>query len=370
MALAGDSWPARTSCSGWRRSRTDVNASERRLPDRRRRPRVAPVVFPLGDASGRRAPVDLAGRGELSDAGHELDAAGAAHAGGSARRSAGLLASPPSGCASRTSDKVHPDALELLSDISTENARATPCIARRSCSSPISLSRRTAACSGAASSADYTFVNERLARHYAHSREWQRFGDFRKRPAIRTIQAARPPGARQYPDDDVASAIAPRRCCAASGSWRCCSVAPPPPPPPEHSRRSRTSEAMNEGRQADLSVAEQLAMHRRRPERAAPVTDVIDPIGLALDNFDVTGANGACKRPNGVPVDTRRASFYDGTPVSTARARPARGAVGAVRCPVITLLSPRSLYVVSLWVAGRWSSLRSCRRSATSSASR
>src|SRR5918993_2942911 len=40
----------------------------------------------------------------------------------------------------------------------------------------------------------------------------------------------------------------------------------------------------------------------------------MDPIGLALDNFDVTGQWRI--RENGMPVDTK-GDFYDGTPVST-----------------------------------------------------
>ena len=40
----------------------------------------------------------------------------------------------------------------------------------------------------------------------------------------------------------------------------------------------------------------------------------MDPIGLALDNFDVTGRWRY--RENGMPLDTR-GQLYDGTPVST-----------------------------------------------------
>ena len=42
----------------------------------------------------------------------------------------------------------------------------------------------------------------------------------------------------------------------------------------------------------------------------------MDPIGLALDNFDVTGRWRI--RENMMPLDTR-GTFYDGTPVSTLR---------------------------------------------------
>jgi hypothetical protein len=40
---------------------------------------------------------------------------------------------------------------------------------------------------------------------------------------------------------------------------------------------------------------------------------MIDPIGLALDNFDVTGAWRI--RDNGMPVDPT-STFYDGTPLT------------------------------------------------------
>jgi hypothetical protein len=43
----------------------------------------------------------------------------------------------------------------------------------------------------------------------------------------------------------------------------------------------------------------------------------MDPIGLALDNFDVTGKWRV--RENGQPLDTR-GDFYDGTPVATPAA--------------------------------------------------
>jgi hypothetical protein len=55
-----------------------------------------------------------------------------------------------------------------------------------------------------------------------------------------------------------------------------------------------------------------MEMHRDNPACRSCHT-VIDPIGLALDNFDVTG--GWRIRENGSSVDTR-GQLYDGTPVS------------------------------------------------------
>ena len=54
-------------------------------------------------------------------------------------------------------------------------------------------------------------------------------------------------------------------------------------------------------------------MHRAN-EVCAACHKVMDPIGLALDNFDVTGKWRI--RENDAPLDTR-STFYDGTEIST-----------------------------------------------------
>jgi hypothetical protein len=53
-------------------------------------------------------------------------------------------------------------------------------------------------------------------------------------------------------------------------------------------------------------------MHRANPQ-CRSCHQFMDPIGLALDNFDVTGQWRI--RENGAALDTR-GDFYDGTPVS------------------------------------------------------
>jgi hypothetical protein len=85
---------------------------------------------------------------------------------------------------------------------------------------------------------------------------------------------------------------------------------PPPPPPPGVPDLDKTAEA-KEGRM--LTTRERMEMHRENPQcRSCHL--FMDPIGLALDNFDVTGQWRI--RENGAPLDTR-GDFYDGTPVST-----------------------------------------------------
>jgi hypothetical protein len=86
---------------------------------------------------------------------------------------------------------------------------------------------------------------------------------------------------------------------------------PPPPPPPNVPDLEKTGDTAN-GRM--LSVAEQLAQHRKSPF-CSSCHNVIDPIGLSLDHFDVTGAWRIKDR--GVAVNTD-GMLYDGTPLHGA----------------------------------------------------
>ena len=80
---------------------------------------------------------------------------------------------------------------------------------------------------------------------------------------------------------------------------------PPPPPPPDVPELDAT-EAIADGR--ELTVRERLERHRANPA-CASCHRAIDPIGLALENFDVTGAWRT--KDAGNPVDTS-GSLYDG----------------------------------------------------------
>ena len=85
---------------------------------------------------------------------------------------------------------------------------------------------------------------------------------------------------------------------------------PPPPAPANVPPLENTAESKN-GKA--VTTRERMEMHRADPQcRSCHL--FMDPIGLALDNFDVTGRWRV--RENGSPLDTR-GDFYDGTPVST-----------------------------------------------------
>lgn len=155
--------------------------------------------------------------------------------------------------------------------------------------------------------ADYTFANERLARHYGI-------------PGISGTTFRRV----AYPDETrrgllghgsilTLTSHGNRTSPVQRGKWvlEVLLGHPPPPPPPDIPDFEETPDAEN-GR--FRSVAEQLALHRANPA-CRSCHDVIDPIGLALDNFDVTGAWRIKDR--GVPVEVT-AELFDGTRITGA----------------------------------------------------
>ena len=87
---------------------------------------------------------------------------------------------------------------------------------------------------------------------------------------------------------------------------------PPPPPPPGVPDLDETVGTVDGVR---LTTRERMEMHRASPT-CNSCHRFMDPIGLALDNFDVTGQWRL--RENGMALDTR-GEYYDGTPVATPK---------------------------------------------------
>ena len=127
--------------------------------------------------------------------------------------------------------------------------------------------------------ADYTFVNERLARHYgiphlqgSHFRRITVAGDARGgllgHASILTVTA--------YPH---------RTSPVLRGKWVLENIlgTPPPPPPPDVPPLEDTPGAAQE-----LSMRERMAQHRSNPTCAA-CHAMMDPPGLSLENFDAIG---------------------------------------------------------------------------------
>ena len=81
---------------------------------------------------------------------------------------------------------------------------------------------------------------------------------------------------------------------------------PPPPPPPNVPDLDDTDAVSGTRR---LTVRQQMEEHRKSPA-CQSCHRVIDPIGLALENFDVTGTWRT--RDRGEPIDSS-GLLYDGT---------------------------------------------------------
>jgi hypothetical protein len=151
-------------------------------------------------------------------------------------------------------------------------------------------------------SADYSFINERLAQHYGisgvHGDRFRRFtftdgvrGGLLGQGGILMVTS--------YPD---------RTAPVVRGLWALENLLgmPPPPPPPDVPDL--------EARAADgrvLSIRQQMEAHRQNP--ACAVCHVrMDPLGFALENFDAIGRWRSVS--DGLPVDAS-AVFADGTPI-------------------------------------------------------
>jgi mono/diheme cytochrome c family protein len=127
--------------------------------------------------------------------------------------------------------------------------------------------------------ADYTFVNERLAKHYGFPNVYG--GQFRR---------------VQIPDDHrrgllgqgsflTSTSLADRTTVVGRGKWILDNVlgSPPPPPPPNVPPLKP-----NENSGKVLSLRERMEQHRANPV-CASCHQNMDPLGFALENFDATG---------------------------------------------------------------------------------
>jgi hypothetical protein len=87
----------------------------------------------------------------------------------------------------------------------------------------------------------------------------------------------------------------------------------PPPPPPQDGSVPPLDKTVEVKNGKTLTTRERMEMHRANPTCNA-CHRFMDPIGLALDNFDVTGKWRM--RESGQLLDTK-GDFYDGTPITS-----------------------------------------------------
>jgi hypothetical protein len=162
--------------------------------------------------------------------------------------------------------------------------------------------------------ADYTFVNERIAKVY---RIPNITGEAFQRVTL-TDENRR--GILGHGSILMLTSVADRTSPVQRGKWIMETLlgTPPPPPPPNVPPLEDTKAATDTGK--SLSVRERMEEHRKNPA-CTSCHKMIDPLGLALENFDVVGAWRI--KDNGVPVDTS-AKLYDGMdlngPVSLRKA--------------------------------------------------
>jgi cytochrome c553 len=150
--------------------------------------------------------------------------------------------------------------------------------------------------------ADYSFVNERLAVHYGIPNVTG--SRFRR---VTLPESRR--GLLGHGSILTLTSVADRTSPVLRGKWvmEVLLGSPPPPPPPNVPSLDDSVKSAQGGRR--LSTRERMEEHRRNPA-CTSCHRVIDPLGLALENFDVTGAWRI--KDNEVPVDVA-GELYDGT---------------------------------------------------------
>ena len=243
--------------------------------------------------------IDVAGRGQLSSPG-ELE-----------RQARRMLADPraPEALAKRfwaqwlrlqDLDKIHPDALSYpyFDDTLAESMRReTELLFAHLVEEDGNIVDLL--------TADYTFVDERLARHYGMPGVTG--STFRR---VSYLDENRR-GILGHGSILTMTSHANRTSPVLRGKWvlEVLLDTPPPPPPPDVPAFEET-EGADDGR--FLTVRERMEQHRANPVCMACHV-VIDPIGLSLENFDVTGAWRIRDEGNFVdPVG----ELYDGTPLT------------------------------------------------------
>ena len=149
--------------------------------------------------------------------------------------------------------------------------------------------------------ANYTFINERLARHYGIP---DVYGSRFRRVTLDEDTGRR--GLLGHGSILTVTSHATRTSPVLRGKWVLENIlgAPPPPPPPDVPALEENSDG-----ETPRSVRERLEQHRANPV-CASCHSRMDPLGFALENFD--GIGRWRTTDSGAPLDTS-ATLPDGT---------------------------------------------------------
>jgi hypothetical protein len=154
--------------------------------------------------------------------------------------------------------------------------------------------------------ADFTFVNERLARHYGMPGIR---GDYFRRITLAPDSPRR--GLLGQGSFLTVTSIATRTSPVMRGKWVLQNLlgAPPPEPPPNVEVNLEADPKATKPN----SLRERLELHRTQPV-CASCHKLMDPIGFSLENFDMIGKWR--DMDGGVKIDSS-GTLVDGTPVSS-----------------------------------------------------
>ena len=127
--------------------------------------------------------------------------------------------------------------------------------------------------------ADYTYLNERLAKHYEVPNVYG--SRFRR---VSLDEDSKRGGLLRHGSILTVTSYATRTSPVIRGKWILENILGTPPPPPPANVPALKDNTVS----ATLSVRERLAEHRANPA-CASCHDLIDPVGFSLENFDAVG---------------------------------------------------------------------------------
>jgi hypothetical protein len=153
--------------------------------------------------------------------------------------------------------------------------------------------------------ADYTFVNERLARHYGIP---DIRGDYFRRISLNAASPRR--GLLGQGSFLTVTSISTRTSPVMRGKWVLQNLlgAPPPEPP----AGVEVNLEADPKAKKPTSLRERLELHRTQPVCAA-CHKLMDPVGFSLENFDMIGKWR--EADSGIPINSSGV-LVDGTPVN------------------------------------------------------